>query len=124
MLFTYFLSQIYMVCVSTCVHTHMLVGTHTHEELRLMLIVFLSQSHPCSLRQNLSHWNPYLIYITSLSSQLALRVPCLCLLSTGIMGGQWHLPGLHMGSGYLNSGPQVYVVSILPMESSNPCIQF
>jgi hypothetical protein len=59
------------------------------------------------------------LYITSLSFQLALTIPCLCLLSTGIIGG--HLCGFWR-SEFSSSG--IYDQH-LPTESFlHPCIQF
>ena len=65
----------------------------------------LSGSPPYSLRQGLS-LEPGALVPASLTSELALRIPCPGLPKAGIAGG---LPGsrsIYTGSGNLNSCPQ------------------
>lgn len=55
----------------------------------------------------------------SLPGQLALVIPCFCLISTGIIGGSAHLLGTYERAGDPNSCPYTYTASALPTEPSS-----
>lgn len=65
-------------------------------------------------RISLSHMSLELAHSASLSIQLALWVPCICLLNDGVIGRLSHLPDMFVVACSLNSGPHAYAVTTEP----------
>lgn len=79
--------------------------------------VFSVYSHLTLLRQDL----PLIVELPDLDSQVAVGIPCLCLLCTGIVVGLPYPARFYMGSGYPNSGPHTCTTSSSPTaEFSQP----
>lgn len=55
-----------------------------------------------------------LAHSASLSIQLALWVPCICLLNAGVIGRLSHLSDMYVVACSLNSGPHAYAVTTEP----------
>lgn len=90
----------------TCVHMH---------EEAIFDVGRLPQL-PSTLSRRVHLLKSELALLTSLASLVTLEIPGLCLLKSGITDGQQCLPSNYMGSGDLNSGPYISVVSTLPTE--------
>lgn len=106
---------IYIYSVYFCLYTGLCVWTHACRALKLTLGFFLNCSLLYWQRQGLS-MNLESPITSSLASQLATRIHCLCLSGAGLQNAA--MPAwLSQGSGDLNSSPHACKASTLSTES-------